>query len=489
MAAIITTKFRYKNADSLIDDLAGNGPNTYYLGIGRTETWVTGGGSESAPPLPLDTGLSEVDALSNAIAFKKIAGAGISRAIPRYNWISGQTYAEYDDRDSTLSTKQYYVITDELNVYKCIKAGPSGSINKPTGSDLTIVSYNDGYAWKFMYTITNINVVKFLTSTFMPVVTLLTDDTTSQWDVQQSAIKGGIHRIKVVAGGSGYSTTKPTVTITGNGTGATVIASGITVAQDGSISEILINTPGVGYDIATVTISGGSGNGATARAVISPKGGHGANPADELGAYYVMIDTELVGADGAGDFIVDNDFRQIMLVANPREINNARDELKGQWVTATNYVVGDVVRYQDTSYVCDTNHTSDVFADDISYWTASAVSSSVTLSALTTIQYTLTSGTVVKDTVLTGQTSGAIAWVDSVNTTDSEIKFHQNASTGFKTFAVGETVTIGSASAVVDAVLSPEYEPLTGNVVYIENLSLVTRNTSQTEDVKLVLEL
>lgn len=488
MSAIITTKFRYKNANSLILDLLGNGSNTYYLGIGRTQQWE----SEVSPPVPGDTPASERDAQSNIVALKKLADDGTTRAIPRYNWISGFSYSEYDDIDSQLSTRQYYVVTDELNVYKCIKAGPSGSITKPSGFSTSVGDVlGDGYQWKYMYTISGSNVSKFLTSTFIPVKTLTVDDTTPQWGVQQAAVPGAIHRIKVVNGGSNY-TTKPTVTITGNGSGCTVEASDITLTA-GAVSEILVTTEGTGYSIATVTISGGDGNGATARAVISPEGGHGANPEDELGAYFIMIDTQLVGPDGSGDFITDNDFRQIILVANPREVNTNRENLIGNWTTGTAYALGDVVRYGNSLYVCDFAHTSTVFVDELNasptYWLPSELSSASTLSALTEINYTLTSGTVLKDTLITGQTSGAMAWADSVNTSTTTIRFHQNKITGFGFFEEGESITVGTALASIDSITSPEYDLMSGEVVYIENLSPVNRNISQTEDVKLVLEL
>lgn len=44
---------------------------------------------------------------------------------------------------------------------------------------------------------------------------------------------------------------------------------------------------------------------------------------------------------------------------------------RGDWVTATAYVVGDVVENSDTSYVCATAHTSGTFATDkaAGYWT------------------------------------------------------------------------------------------------------------------------
>ncbi len=66
--------------------------------------------------------------------------------------------------------------------------------------------------------------------------------------------------------GSGY-TTAPTVTIEGNGTGASGIA---VLDEDGTVGQIVLVDPGTGYtETPTVTLSGGDGSGATAVAVRS----------------------------------------------------------------------------------------------------------------------------------------------------------------------------------------------------------------------------
>lgn len=487
MAAIITTKFRYKNAANLLSALSGTGTDKYYLFIGRSFAWP----SDSSPPSPTDTQFGEYDTQSNVLALKKLAATNLTRAIPRYNWISGESYSEYDDQDSALSTKQYYVVTDELSVYKCIKAGPGGSLIKPTGSSTGIGNIlADGYQWKYMYTLSGASVAKFNTSSFIAVETLAADDDSIQWDVQQAAIDGGIHRIKILNGGSGY-TTKPTVTITGDGEGCTVLAANVTIAG-GAVTEVLVNNPGMNYTRATVSFSGGtSGTAATARAVITPKGGHGSNPVDELGAFYVMADVQLVADEGSGDFLVDNDFRQIGIIVNPKEVSDTTGDFKGAWVTATAYVTGDVIRHNNITYVCDVDHTSDVFETDIgaNYWIASDTATSSTLNALSSVTYTSLVGTLAKDTTMIGGTSAASAYVDSIDTANNKIKFHQNSTTGFKTFQVGEAITIGSATAVIDSIHTAEYEPMSGQLVYVENLAPVNRNISQTEDIKLVLEL
>jgi hypothetical protein len=440
MSAIITTKFRYQTAQNLINAIGGNGSQgteSYYLFIGRTESWS----NDNTPPTPADSPNNENDARYNMLSLKKITSGYISHVIPRYTWTSGQTYSEYDDQDDALTTKRFYAFTDDdLTVWKCIKAGSGPSVIKPTTASTSIGSVlSDGYQWKYMYTLTGSDIGKFTTSTFIPVKTLAANDNSYQWSVQQAAISGGIHRIKIVDGGSGYQS-KPTVTITGNGTGCTVQASGVTLTN-GVVTEILVNTPGTGYLQANVSFTGGGPTvAATARAVISPAGGHGSDPVKELGGYFAMITSTLAGADGNGDFIVDSGFRQIGIMRNPID-------------TAT-----------------------------------SAIATGTTYSACKKITVNnVAGGTFAHYTTLIGNTSTANAKIDSVS--GNVLYIHQNSGTGFTNFQVGETVHVGTVTATVASITQPEINLSSGEVLYIENISPVTRNVNQTEDIRLVLEL
>lgn len=78
----------------------------------------------------------------------------------------------------------------------------------------------------------------------------------------------GISSIEVTNPGTGY-TVAPTVTITGDGTGATATARIV----NGSIQSINIVNRGIDYTRAIVTISGGNGYGATAIAVVDAQVG------------------------------------------------------------------------------------------------------------------------------------------------------------------------------------------------------------------------
>jgi hypothetical protein len=78
----------------------------------------------------------------------------------------------------------------------------------------------------------------------------------------------GVTSIEVTNGGSGYLVA-PTVTITGDGSGATAIATIV----NGRVDSITVTNRGSGYTRALVSISGGSGYGATAIGVLDAKYG------------------------------------------------------------------------------------------------------------------------------------------------------------------------------------------------------------------------
>ena len=189
MVAIVTKEIRVQNAANFISDV---GTNSMYLFIGRSQQWPS---SDTAVATPVDQELDKQTAHQRMIAAKKMATGDLSHSVPRYNWISGTTYPAYDD-SADLASSQYYVLTDELKCYKVIIAGPGASVNKPTGTTVNNIEADqgDGYRWKYMFTLSGVDATKFLTSSFMPVKTLSSDDGSLQFQVQSNADAGAIHR-------------------------------------------------------------------------------------------------------------------------------------------------------------------------------------------------------------------------------------------------------------------------------------------------------
>ena len=111
-------------------------------------------------------------------------------------------------------------------------------------------------------TITN----KMTSTEFVTVDNVGTSRTAILEEIPQSST--GISSIEIFNAGYNY-VTAPTVTITGDGIGATAEAT----ILNGRISEIKMTNRGVDYSRAVVTITGGSGFGATASAVINYRRG------------------------------------------------------------------------------------------------------------------------------------------------------------------------------------------------------------------------
>ena len=55
-----------------------------------------------------------------------------------------------------------------------------------------------------MYEVQQADVLKYVTSDWIPVKYLTADDSTAQWNVQQASVDGGLEHIAVTTGGSGY---------------------------------------------------------------------------------------------------------------------------------------------------------------------------------------------------------------------------------------------------------------------------------------------
>ena len=110
-----------------------------------------------------------------------------------------------------------------------------------------------------------------------------------------------------------------------------------------------------------------------------------------------------------------------------------------------------------------------------------------TLNANKSLALTSVSGTFVIDEQITGGSSGAVAYIDSIDGTT--IRYHQDASTGFTAFTGSEAISgAGGATANISSLGNPEIEKHSGQVMYLENRAKVSRATAQIEDIKLVIE-
>ncbi|QIG65715.1 baseplate structural protein [Ochrobactrum phage vB_OspM_OC] len=499
MAGILTKKFRLHMANQFKEQFDESEPSRLFLYIGRPIPWA----DETNPPVPVDTIKDiEYDGWNTMLAMKRITASDTCFAAPRYNWLSGEVYTKYSVSEPYYTGK-FYVITEDFNVYLCLKNGNGApSTVKPSGTSTEAFSTQDGYKWKYLYSISASDALRFLTQNYIPVKFILADDGSTQWAVQQAAVDGAIDVVDIINGGTAYqffngdvvSATATTIslstlaattdniyngysvyiksgvgagqhfdivsydgvsrTATINGTfsvipdatSTAVVSPKISISggtgffaycegSGGTITNVVVVSGGQGYSDTPVTVSGNVGSGAVLQANPSPKGGHGANAVNDLYAHNIIMNTRLTGTE-SDTFIVGNEFRVMGILLDPTLSN-------GDPVTATVY---DLTTHFDV---------------------------------------TVTNGSFNADEIVTGQTSGATAYVVNKDGNDMRILPIRG------TFVAGETIrsNITLSTGVVNSITGPNIKRNSGRILYVENRNAISRALDQQEDIKFVVKL
>ena len=439
MASIYTKSMQIFNAESFKASIGDISLPYVYFTFGKVDVWA----NIDVPPQANSSVDTFHQVWKNMIGAKKIVGNDVRLAIRRFDWVSGTVYTEYDDSEATLDmndpTNNFYVVTDEWNVYKCLgNNNGNPSTVKPTTINTYIAEQlSDKYIWKYMYTLTDEEKLRFTTANFIPVRTLTEDNGTLQWHVQNSAVQGSIGSIKIVDSGSDYSVANPpTITITGDGKGAEAAATVNAITL--GVESILIINKGQDYTYANAAFTSASGSGAIARVVMSPAGGHGADPVEELGGSFVMINPRIRGSE-SGVIDTQNEIRQIALIKNP--------------VLRDGTVASEIVYAQTTTVIVE--QEGDNYVED---------------------EYVFQGA----DLATASFKGKVVSWNSAEN-----ILNLMDVSGNLTTDALkGDT---SKASRLVLDSIEKSFTPYTGSLLYINNITPIQRATDQTEDFKIVV--
>ncbi len=428
-------------------------------------------------------------------------------------------------------------------------ADATTSTVKPTGTGTSIISTTDGYKWKFMYQISAADALKFVTPNYIPVDTVRrangylanTYDNAPgqvQFDVETAtaAAAGGNGAIEVIhmttrglgyhgevstvqatatptttsceiADGSSFATDAlvnsdiyftsgsasgqggtitdfntstdvvtwtpaitapssgdayvigPKVVISGDGQGANARA---TVNSTGGVNAITVIAGGNNYSNATISIvsntTGQSISATTLTPIVGPAGGHGGDAIKELGGYYVLTNARLEYSE-SNNFTTNNDFRKVGLLAQPTWAN-------GDISTAS------VIDQATTVVITSWNGT--VFATDelVTGATSGCTGRVVDFTSNNTLRLT--------DIIPAGNsTTDGYNGIDGYFTTTEVIAANTGGNGGS-----GASATANGSGAVTGGDLTR----FSGDILYVENRSPVTRASDQIEDVKLIIE-
>ena len=502
--ALVTDNFRIYAAESFRDTLQST--NKVYMFVGRAKTW----GSTDVPPTgePIDSFEYARTSYGDSVAFKRVDISDTALVVPRVDWVDptkttggvGRTYSMYKpdyaptkttaNGSSRLYDSNFYVMNSDFNVYKCLYNGqtpefPRGrpSLVEPTGTSTTIIETADSadysYRWKYLYTIDADNILKFVTSEFIPVL--------SNSLVKSAANSGSVDTVVIENAGSGYNNgTFTNVPIRGdynvnNGTQALCTV----IVVSGSVSSVTITQAGSGYSFASIDVSLipniGSGTDANLDVVLPPNGGHGFDSVRELGAYRLMFASKLETTSAFVDFPNDLTYRRVGLVLNPTDYNttticsqNTRSAVKAMILPQGN----------------DAGAPTGDFApgETITQATTNAKGLVVSYDAITKVlKYYQDSvdGTVNGDIIpfsgqnqITGSVNSYIATPDNTQGT---------ASVPVTQIQIGVSVYELGLS-FVEGYANEEIELNSGEILYLDNRIPITRSADQNEELKVVIE-
>jgi hypothetical protein len=223
-----------------------------------------------------------------------------------------------------------------------------------------------------------------------------------------------------------------------------ILAAADATVSNGAVTKITMSTIGTGYSRANAIIYG-SGTGANARCIISPKYGHAKDPIKDLLASNIILASRIGDVDSSesGLISVDTSFRQIGLLRNPH---------KYELTTAANNSTANAVISQTRTLTLTTG--SSYTLDEYVYQGASA--------------------------------NNAIAYGYVHSQTSTAIKLTRVTGT----FTVGISL-VGNTSGVTRTIVSqanPEFEPYSGDILYVENAAKTDREDGQAENIKFVIQ-
>ena len=164
--SIITHKFRTSNANNFKEDFD---LSDYYVFA-----------SSVNPSLTVNSEISANEFLENTLFGKKVDPNDVFFMIDNTRWQYETVYDQYDDKVDLLDKKFYAIVypsdnsTGDYRVYKCLYNNHGApSLNAPNydpDTDDQIYRMGDGYIWKYMYSISEIEYQKYAALKYAPVI-------------------------------------------------------------------------------------------------------------------------------------------------------------------------------------------------------------------------------------------------------------------------------------------------------------------------------
>jgi hypothetical protein len=514
MAAIVTDQFRILNAGNFVDSVT-NTSNSYYVFVGLANPTASGFGKSSSwdtdTPNPIDNFDYQGFVGDNMSFGKKITSSNVRRVVRRIDWTRGTRYEMYRHdysinnlspitKSARLYDSNYYVMNSEYKVYICVDNGSSGisttgnaSLDEPTFTDLEPSSAGvsgDGYVWKYLFTVTPSDIIKFDSTEYITVP----NDWSTSTNAQIAAVRDNgdssvnenqIKKIYIDNRGLGYSQGTHEVDILGDGSGGKAV---LDVDSSGRITSAAVSSGGKDYSFGIVDLGSINSNSTTKAKlipIIPPSKGHGYDIYRELGAERVLLYARF--DDSTKDFPVDTTIAQIGVVKNPTSVGSTSVFTDNQYSslgaikfssTTGTLAIGDAIKQTVTGGVAK----GYVFSYDTETKVLKYVQDRSSFLNQTTFDQT--------DYVGVSTSAKVYEFASNANAVTSTGGFSGSVDTGFTGVSTNPTGSkiIALGVQFTNGVATPEINKGSGDIIYIDNRPAISRNSRQKEDVKIILE-
>ena len=515
MAAIVTDQFRILNASNFVDNVTDSN-NSYYVFVGLSNPTTSGFGRatdfNTDTPSPTDN-TDYMNFVGDNMSFgKKVTSDNVRRLVRKISWTRGTKYEMYrhdysltnrspNTGSARLYDANYYVMNSDFKVYICIDNGSSGinttgnaSLDEPTFTDLEpskAGTSGDGYQWKYLFTVSPSDIIKFDSTDFISVSNNWSTSTDSQIvavrdngdsDVNSNQIK----KVYIENQGNCYTNgTGQEVSILGDGTGGKVVVDVV----NGKVTNAVVSSGGKGYTYGMVDLGAIGNTSASTKAslipIIPPSKGHGSDIYKELGSDRVLVFARF-DTSTTNDFPVNTQFSQIGILKNPTSIGSTSiftdptfssvGALKFSTTTGsptignsvTQVVTGGTAKGFIAAYDIDTKVLK--FVQDRS--------NVLNPTSFDTVDY-----------VGVSTFAKVHAFASNTNQVNSS-GFTGSIDTGFTGVSTNPSGTklISLDAQFTQGVSNPEINKKSCDIIYLDNRPLITRNARQKEDVKIILE-
>jgi hypothetical protein len=526
MSAIITDQIRILNSKSFIDSIKTGKSNLYtFIGLPNSSEYSVDW--DSNPPSPKDSFNDENDYWDTMISLKKVnPDSDIRNVIRKVVWDSGSSYDMYrhditrnnlsiPSQKTSLYQSNYYILTKDYRVYICLNNGATQensfealpSLVEPTFIDLEPKLLEDGYTWKYLYTLKVEDVIKFDSLNFIPVPSDWTTAAEYQAIRLNAQTSGQIKVATITDAGEnlGRSKVYSNLSILGDGTGGEV---SIVVGNEQKVISVFVTKGGSGYTYGTIDLSTISfpenSTPPQFNVIIPPKGGHGFDIYNELGAYNVLIYSRFENDTTNPDFITGNQIARIGIVNNPLAFGSTiilnRDRASATYALK---LVGTTNRndYVGANIIPDSTFTQTIGAG------VTAVGRVISYDNRTGIlkywqdkslygfnlngEFNENGSVKPKNIPQYGYKkipfSASVGASGSININGLPVSLKiDTAFTGITT--VINNVTYNLGQTFTSGVSNPEVKPKSGDIIYVDNRPSITRSPEQREDVKVILQ-